>query len=400
MRGKITREDAKRFLDEEEFEDLKMLKEEIELLREGFDLPPEDRRRWEELRNKVARGRQSKLEFEEYKREIEKDVSALRKFRKEHYAKDAKSREEAVDFISSELQTELPLRDLNTEDWSPRIAEEIRDVAKEMAEEWASPLSEKLKHPNAFCYESKAWPFPILRIDFKKTEGIPALVWKFRPYAVITVRVWKEKTKKTFKGWTWTSPSSDSPIVTFTQLLTPPLLEMSSEEEAITPWTLLRGLMNGEFQPEGCEIVEKSEETLAYKCEGYKERISLPSKFVDFLRSLGKEDKAPREALHDHGLIDDLTVEILEKYPQPSPNEASKVGEKDLKYLKTISECENRYFSYKEWGERLGLERSGALRALGRLSDERLVERNKHESGKGVKVSLTERGKATLKKYS
>lgn len=400
MRGRITLADAERFLDEEELKDLKMLKEEIELLKEGFDLPPEDRRRWEELLNKVARGKQSESEFKKYQREIEKDVSALQELRKKHYEKTVENDEEAVDFISSELQTGPLLRGLDTKGWFPQIAEEIKGVAKKMAEEWAPPLSEKLKHPEVFRHESKAWSFPIPRIDFKKMEGVPALVWKFRPYAVITVRIWKKKTKKTFRGWTWTFPPSDSPVATFTQLLTPSLLEMNSKKEAITPWTLLRGLMSGEFRPEGCEIVEKSEETLVYKCEGYKERISLPSKFVDFLQSLRKEDKAPQEALHDHGLIDDLTVEILEKYPQPSPNEASKIGKKDLKYLKTITEYENRYFSYKEWGERLGLERSGALKAIKRLKREGLVEKERHESGEGVKVSLTEKARATLEKYS
>lgn len=42
--------------------------------------------------------------------------------------------------------------------------------------------------------------------------------------------------------------------------------------------------------------------------------------------------------------------------------------------------------------------RSGALRALERLSDKGLVDLTKHESGRGIKDSLTEGGKAAMEK--
>jgi hypothetical protein len=109
---------------------------------------------------------------------------------------------------------------------------------------------------------------------------------------------------------------------------------------------------------------------------------------------LGEE---PLKALQELGLLDELTLRILEsKKGEEKPLELPAIREKDRKYLGIIQKTEG-FPTYGGWGEALGLTKQGADALLKRLEGEGMVSIVKHESGEGIKASLTDLGLAVLR---
>jgi hypothetical protein len=249
-----------------------------------------------------------------------------------------------------------------------------------------------VKKPEAFGYEKGVWPFIVPRVNYVKM-GLDSLEFNFAPYAVTTFKVRRAKHRKDLEGWYHTYPSSDEPLCLRTEILDPDSLDTSLPKITV-PLKLLRGLASGDLQPGGCEVVKQKDGILTYRVEGFDAEVVLPQGLVTFLMELGEE---PLKRLQELGLLDELTLRILEsKKVEEKPLELPVIREKDRKYLGIIQKTEG-FLTYGGWGESLGLTKQGADALLKRLEGEGMVSIARHESGEGIKASLTDLGLAVLR---
>lgn len=194
------------------------------------------------------------------------------------------------------------------------------------------------------------------------------------------------------RGWSYTYPSSDEPLYLCTEILDPVTLD-TALPKIIVPLKLLRGLASGDLQPSGCEVVKHKDAVLTYRVEGFDSEIVLSHDFLMFLMELGDD---PLRALRDLGLLDEITLKVLETKHEEKPIEPPMVREKDRAYLRIIDETEG-FLTFGGWGETLELTRDGAYRTLMRLEENGLVNTEKHESGEGTRASLTALGIAAIR---
>jgi len=112
-----------------------------------------------------------------------------------------------------------------------------------------------------------------------------------------------------------------------------------------------------------------------------------------FLMELGDY---PLIALKDLGLLSEITLRILTSKKEEEPLELPVIREKDRKYLGAIHETEG-FLTFGGWGEAFGLTKQGADALLKRLEGEGMVSIIRHESGEGIRASLTTLGLAVLR---
>ena len=329
--------------------------------------------------------------FKKYEDQVKDDEFRLREISKGTYIS---TKEEATEFFIRDFPNFKKLLDRSDPmTWFPGYLQKIRGMAEENIEGVVDYyLMTDVKNPEAFGYEKGVWPFIVPQVNYIKT-GLAALEFNFAPYAVTTFKVHPAKHKKTLSGWSYTYPSSDEPLCLRTEILDPGSLN-TSLPKIILPLKLLRGLASGDIQPSGCEVVKHKDGVLTYRVEGFDAEVVLPQGFVTFLMDLGEE---PLKALQDLGCLDELTLRILEsKKGEEKPLELPVVREKDRKYLGIIHETEG-FLTYGGWGEALGLTKQGADALLKRLEGEGMVSIVRHESGEGIKASLTDLGLAVLR---
>ena len=334
-----------------------------------------------------------KTMFKEYEGQIKGDELSLKELSE---CTSISTKQEAIEFFVRDFPNFKKLLERSDPaTWLPGYLPKIRGMAEENIEGVVDYylMTDVVKNPEAFGYKKEVWPFIVPHVNYVKM-GLDSLEFQFAPYAVTTFKVHRAKHRKTLSGWSYTYPSSDEPLCIFTEILDPQTLGMTLPKITV-PLKLLRGLASGVIQPSGCEVVKHKDGVLTYTMEGFDDaEVVLPQGFVTFLMELGEE---PLEALQELGLLDELTLQILEsKKGEEKPLELPTIREKDRKYLGIIQKAEG-FPTYGGWGESLELTRDGAYRMLMRLEEDGLVNIEKHESGEGVRVSLTTLGLAAIR---
>ena len=342
-----------------------------------------DKKRWELI----------KPLFKEYEDQIKVDELKLKELSEDTFIS---TKDEAIEFFTRDFPNFERL--LNWSDamvWLLGYLQKIKGIAEENVESFVDYylMVDVVKNPEAFGYEKGVWPFIVPQANYVKM-GVDSLEFSFAPYAVITLKVHRAEHKKTLRGWSYTYPSSDEPLFLYTYVLDSFSLDMSLPK-IILPLKLLRGLASGDIQPSGCEVIKQKDRVLTYRVEGFDNaEVVLPQGFVTFLMELGED---PLKALQELGLLDELTLQILEsKKGEGKPLELPAIREKDRKYLGIIQKAEG-FPTYGGWGFSLGLTKQGADALLKRLEGEGMVSIVKHESGEGIKASLTDLGLAVLR---
>jgi hypothetical protein len=379
-------------LSEKEYETLERLQE---TRSRGVTLNPRAELMYHRLIDKLKDKKRWELVkplFKEYEDQIKVDELRLKELSEGTYIS---TKDEAIEFFVRDFPNFKKLLDRSDPmTWFPEYLPKILGAAEENIEGVVDYylMADEVKNPEAFGYEKGVWPFIMPNVNYIKM-GLAALEFNFAPYAVITFKVHRVEHKKTLGGWSYTYPSSDEPLFLYTYVLDPVSLDMSLPK-IILPLKLLRGLASGDIQPSGCEVVKQKDRVLNYRVEGFEAEVVLPQGFVTFLMELGEE---PLKALQELGLLDELTLRILEsKKGEEKPLELPAIREKDRKYLGIIQKTEG-FPTYGGWGEALGLTKQGADALLKRLEGEGMVSIVKHESGEGIKASLTDLGLAVLR---
>ena len=81
------------------------------------------------------------------------------------------------------------------------------------------------------------------------------------------------------------------------------------------PLKLLRGLLQGKKEPEGCEVLESSKNSVTYGVEGFADQVTLENSFIHYLTSWkynGEIDAFLGELRNVHA-IDSITLDILKE---------------------------------------------------------------------------------------
>ena len=379
-------------LSKKEYETLERLQE---TRSRGVTLNQPDELMYHRLLNKLKDKKRRELVkpiFKKYEDQVKDDEFRLREISKGTYIS---TKEEATEFFIRDFPNFKKLLDRSDPmTWLPGYLPKIRNMAEENIEGVVDYylMTDVVKNPEAFGYEKGVWPFIVPNVNYIKT-GLAALEFNFAPYAVITFKVHRAKHRKDLEGWYKIYPSSDEPLFLYTYVLDPFSLD-TSLPKLILPLKLLRGLASGDIQPSGCEIVKQKDGVLTYRVEGFDNaEVVLPQGFVTFLMELGED---PLKALQELGLLDELTLQILEsKKGEGKPLELPAIREKDRKYLGIIQKTEG-FPTYGGWGEALGLTKQGADALLKRLEGEGMVIIIKHEK-EGIKAPLTDLGLAVLR---
>ena len=387
----VTQWDAQRLLSKEEYETLERLEE---TRRRGLTLYPWAEIRYYHLLDKLEDKKRMELVkaiFKEYEDQVKGDELRLKELSE---GTSISTKQEAIElFVRDFPNYKRLIERSDPSTWLLGYLPKIRQKAEEWIEGvFDYGLMEEVENPEAFGCEKKVWPFIVPRVNYVKM-GLDSLEFSFAPYAVITFKVHRAEHKKTLKGWSYTYPSSDEPLYLCTEILDPGSLDMSLPK-IIFPLKLLRGLASGDIQPSGCEVIKHKDGVLTYRVEGFDAEVTLPHDFVTFLMNLGED---PLKALQELGLLDELTLRILEsKKGEEKPTELPAIREKDRKYLGIIHETDE-FLTYGGWGESLGLTKQGADALLKRFEGEGTIRIIKHESGEGISASLTDLGLAVLR---
>jgi hypothetical protein len=335
-----------------------------------------------------------KTMFREYEDQVEVDELRLKELSEDTFIS---TKDEAIEFFVRDFPNFRRLLDWSDAMvWLLGYLQKIRGIAEENVEGFVDYylMVDVVKNPEAFGYEKGVWPFIMPQMSYVKV-GLDSLEFSFAPYAVITLKVHRAEHKKTLRGWSYTYSSSDEPLFLYTYVLDSFSLDMSLPK-LILPLKLLRGLASGDIQPSGCEVVKQKDGVLTYRVEGFEAEVVLPQGLVTFLMELGEE---PLKKLHELGLLGEITLKILESKKgeeKLTELELPAIREKDRKYLGIIQKAEG-FLTYGGWGESLGLTKQGADALLKRLEGEGMVSIVKHESGEGIKASLTDLGLAVLR---
>jgi len=387
----VTWEDAKRLLLKREFELLGCFEE---TRRRGISLDPWAESKYYPLLDKLEDKKRTELVkamFGEYEEKVKEDGLRLKELSE---GKSISTRQEALEFFFRDFPNYKRLLDCSDPlNWLPGYISKIRNTAEGWVEGvFDYYLMEEVENPEAFGYDKKVWPFIVPHVNYVKL-GLNCLEFSFTPHAVITFTVNRAEHKKTLRGWSYTYPFSNEPLHLCTEILDPGDLD-TALPKIVIPLRLLRGLASGGIQPDGCEIVKQKDGFLTYRVGGFNSEVVLSHEFLMFIMELGEE---PLKRLQEFGLLSALTLKILEsKKDEDKPIELPVIREKDRKYLGAIHEIEG-FLTYGGWGEALGLTKQGADALLKRLEGEGMVSIIRHESGEGIRASLTTLGLAILR---
>lgn len=385
----VTRWDVQRLLSPKEFTELENIRRVID---QGHRLAPWAERLYDNLLEKVRRMKlkeHAEMLVEEYAGKLKEDDFSLEEF-SDGWA--VSSRREAAEFLAKKFpEFEKILLESDPADWLPRCVPKIRDAAEPCVRGVFEGLMSQVGHPEAFGFDMEIWPFIVPHVNYAKA-GVDSLEFCLRPYAVYAIKVRRAEHEKNFRGWVSTFPSSETPLCLFTEILDSFTLNVALPKITL-PLKLLRGLASGDLQPGSCEVIRQEGGVLTYAVEGFNGEVILPHAFMTFVMGLGED---PLKALQELGLLDEITLRILEAKRDVKPIEPPMVREKDRGYLRKIHEVEG-FLTYKGWGEILELTRDGAYRSLTRLEENGLVNTEKHESGEGTRASLTALGMSAIR---
>jgi hypothetical protein len=149
--------------------------------------------------------------------------------------------------------------------------------------------------------DSKCWKsYFLLPSAEYSLEGVPCLDSMFDVFAVVEIGVWLNPGQKKFGDYIfdlpWREEKGYSVLLQqpeflgyYYLVLTPGELGGYSFWQSI-PLVLLKGLLNGETKPSGTTIAAASDGVTTYKIQKFKEQVTIPDSFADYLTSIGSID--------------------------------------------------------------------------------------------------------------
>lgn len=354
--------------------------------KKSYDVPFEITWNFKEIRDKV---RKQKLEFlsKAAARYHLGDIEIkLNEFAGRIREKPSSYRE-AIKMIGKHLPSYPSIAHKITNiDWSEeRFRKKITDA---IDGEFKKMVPEDIKDLVTFVISW--WYFPFLKVEY----GRKGLNWYADIYIVANSKFRIKDGQYEFKivDQSFSISLPDHTLGYNVKLLKPEVTDMERIFLFSTPLDLLSGLVKGEIEPEGYRIVEGSGYTTTYEANGFDDGIVLCDNFIEFIQSLGKSGNIWDE-LEKYRFLDDKTRRIVEeKMKNKSKHVKVNIKKKDKEYLRIIAE-HREYMSYKEWGDLLGISKSGALRVLSRFEKMKLLSLDKSH---GIKAFLTKLGREAL----
>lgn len=157
-------------------------------------------------------------------------------------------------------------------------------------------------------------------------QGIPCIDFAFDVFAVLETDVWLKPGQKTFDYYTYDLPwgEEDDRLV---PLKAPVLLGydyallMPKDLGGYLLWqriplVLFQGLMKGKMQPAGTQVVLISDHERKYQVKGFKEEVTVPKVFANYLKKIGSIDQMVKL-----GIINQETANIIRINLNPSAAE-------------------------------------------------------------------------------
>ena len=181
-------------------------------------------------------------------------------------------------------------------------------------------------------------------------EGVTCLDFTFDLFAVVEIRVWLKPGQRRFLGYAfdlpWREERGQSTPLQEWEFLGYHYLIASPEDlggyifwQSI-PLVLLRGLLNGETNPDGVTISAASDGWINYKVPKFKDEVDIPDNFAGYLRSISSIDEmasigimTEKVASIAKGELGEFTVE-----DKASEYKVKRKDSKKAKALKLFSE--------------------------------------------------------------
>ncbi|MCP8311139.1 MAG: hypothetical protein L6N94_06545, partial [Candidatus Methylarchaceae archaeon HK01M] len=243
-------------------------------------------------------------------------------------------------------------------------------------------------------FELGWWPFPFLNVQYEKQGNVDCLNWFADIYIVASeeVRLSEGEHKLTIADQELPIILEGYSLGYYEIFLEPWQTDMKGIFLFSTPFNLFFGLVKGENEPDGCEIIKRSDKKITYRIDGFGDLV-LSDNFIEFVKSLGESINKLKKLL-EFGFIDQTTYEIIIEKMKPKPvKPIVKIRRKDKERLMRIAEVKE-HMSNSWWGKLLGITKEGAWYFLNRFEKEKFLTLDK--SKQGVKAELTELGKEAL----
>jgi len=167
------------------------------------------------------------------------------------------------------------------------------------------------------------FPLPSISYSF---AGVPCLDFAFDIFAAAYGEVWLKPGKKSFGDYEFHLPRIEegnySVLLQEPKLLGYYYLVLKPEElGGYVPWEsipleLIKGLMNGELQPAGTTILAASENGKAYRIKNFKEKVTIPRSFENYLKKIGNI-----EQMVSIGIVDQEVANVIKENLSPSATE-------------------------------------------------------------------------------
>lgn len=137
-------------------------------------------------------------------------------------------------------------------------------------------------------------PLPSASYSF---EGVPCLDFTFDVFAAACRQIWLKPGKKQFgdyefrlpcvEGKDHSVPVQQQKFLGYCHLILKPEEMGGYVHWQSIPLVLIQGLMNGELQPAGTTILAASENGKTYRIKNFKEEITIPKSFKNYLEKMG-----------------------------------------------------------------------------------------------------------------
>jgi len=305
---------------------------------------------------------------------------------KNHYPKVAKVQDE-IELIHEDMPIDYQGKEY-TEKINGIVLNEIKKKIPEIC------------HPFVICNRA-TWNFPFLKIDYIKDEHIERIDWYADIYTVVGIELSQKESEMEFPiaGEKFKIKLDGGSLGNCHLFLRPDQTEMEKIYFVSTPLSLLSEIIKGQIIPDESKIVKKSNNSVEYHYDdfGY---VTLPDNFLNFLKNLNESGDLLRRLV---GLefMDDFTYNLVKGRMEPKPSKQItkpersiiKIKKKDRDRLMKILKIEDS-LPYSEWGNILGLTRSGVLYTFRRYENDKLVTLYKNEQG--VKIILSDVGREAI----
>ena len=147
-------------------------------------------------------------------------------------------------------------------------------------------------------YHRRYYPLPSATYS---SEEVPCVDFSFDIFGAICIEIWLKPGKKSFDGFEFPLPYVEGKnglsllqtpkfLGYYYCVLRPEELNAHIFWERI-PLIILKGLLNGEIQPEGTTISAASDQRITYRIPKLEGETTIPNVFADYLRAVGTIDE-------------------------------------------------------------------------------------------------------------